>query len=697
MKEGLVSDNQPILVTSALPYANGPLHLGHLAGAYLPADIYVRYQRLQQRNVLYICGTDEHGVAITIAAEKQNKTPQAVADYYHALIRDALAGVGMSFDMFSRTTEPVHAEQTQEFFLRLLAQGLVVEKSERQFYCVPCKRFLPDRYVEGTCPHCGKPGARGDQCENCGKWIEQLQLVEPRCVVCGARPEIRETRHFYIPLGKFQDRLRAWLDTKTNWRENVRNFCYGWLKEGLEDRAITRDLAWGVPVPHPGYEGKVLYVWFDAPIGYISATRVWARQIGQPEAWKDYWLNPNTKLVHFIGKDNIVFHAIVWPAMLMGQEGYVLPADIPANEFLNFEGHKFSKSRGIGVLLHEYLEKFPPDPLRYAIAANMPESKDTDFFWKDFQTRNNSELADILGNFINRTLTFAQRYFDNHVPPAQELQEPDRRMLALLQAWPDKLAAAYENYEIRRATKELMDLAREANKYFNDEEPWRTLKQDRGRCATTIHVCLQVCKALAVLMSPTLPFSAARAWRMLGLPGEVTKQVWRKTPIEPFPPHHRLGTPEILFTKIEDKDIAPEQEKLERAIRMLPPTETNPPATVSPAGKPEAPALISLETFRQIDLRVAEVLAAERVPKADKLLRLKVQVGAEERQLVAGIAQHYAPESLIGRKVVIVANLEPATIRGLESQGMILAASTEDGTLSLIAPEREIASGAKVK
>jgi len=470
-----VSTKQRILVTSALPYANGPTHLGHLAGAYLPADIYVRYQRLQHRDVLFVCGTDEHGVAITIAAEKHGKSPKEFTDYYHDLMDKTFARAGISFDIFSRTTEPLHYPQAQEFFKTMVNKGLLIEKTIKQLYCPNDQRFLADRYVEGTCPHCGSPGARGDQCEVCGKWIDQTTLEDPHCTTCGAQPEIRETRHFFIPLARFQKQVKEWLDTKQHWRDNVRNFCYGWIKEGLEDRAITRDISWGVPVPLPGYEDKVLYVWFDAPIGYISATRVWAKRAGRPEAWKDYWMNPDTKLVHFIGKDNIVFHAIVWPAMLMAQDGYILPSDVPANEFLNLEGRKLSTSRGYAVWLHEYLDRFPPDPLRYTIAANMPESKDADFSWKDFQTRNNSELADILGNFINRTLAFIQRNFDNIVPAANAPQGADQRMLDLLHSWPQKLGASYEKFEFRRATRQLMDLAREANKYFNDEQPWVTL------------------------------------------------------------------------------------------------------------------------------------------------------------------------------------------------------------------------------
>jgi methionyl-tRNA synthetase len=693
---------EKVLVTSALPYANGPLHLGHIAGAYLPADIYVRYQRMMGRDVVFVCGTDEHGVAITIAADKEKKSPQEIVDFYWAQMNEAFSRAGISFDVFSRTTTPEHYPLSQEFFLTMHKKGLLVEKTVKQLYCPKDQRFLADRYVEGTCPHCGTPGARGDQCEACGKWIDQTELIDPKCMICGTRPVIRETRHFFIPLRRFEKRVKEWLDTKTTWRDNVLNFCYGLIKEGLPERAITRDITWGVPVPLPGYEGKVLYVWFDAPIGYISATKVWAQRLGQPEKWKDYWMNPSTKLVHFIGKDNIVFHAIVWPAMLMAQDGYILPADVPANEFLNLEGRKFSTSRNFAVWLHEYLEKFPPDPLRYTLAINMPEGKDADFSWKEFQARNNNELADVLGNFVNRTLTFVKRNCGNRVPPLGQLNERDQRMLDLIQAWPQKLSESYERYEFRRATQELMDLARHANKYFNDEEPWRTLKEDRSRCDTTLHLCLQLCKALAVLMAPTLPFSAARLWKMLNLPGEVEKQNWLVPRSgTPFPEKHQLNEPEILFAKIEDEAIAPEIARLQQALQgASQPTKPEPKVeTKAPPKAPSsaAPATVSIEAFQQLDLRVAEILAAEKVEKADKLLKLKIRVGTEERQLVAGIAQHYKPEELVGKKIVIVANLQPAKIRGIESQGMILAASTEDGKLAIVAPEREIASGAKVK
>jgi len=690
---------QRILVTSALPYANGPIHLGHLAGAYLPADIYVRFSRMMRRDVLFVCGTDEHGVAITIAAEKAGKSPKDFVDYYWAHIDATFRRAGISFDIFSRTTEPLHYPQSQEFFLTMHKKGLLVEKSVKQLYCVNDKRFLADRYVEGTCPHCGSAGARGDQCETCGKWIDQLQLVNPRCAVCGSTPEVRETRHWFMPLGRFQNQIKAWLDTKKNWRENVLNFCYGWFKEGLEDRAITRDISWGVPVPLPGYENKVLYVWFDAPIGYISATKLWAQRIGQPDKWLDYWKQPDTKLVHFIGKDNIVFHAIVWPAMLMAQDGYVLPADIPANEFLNLEGRKLSTSRNFAVWLHEYLDKFPVDALRYAIAANMPEAKDADFSWKEWQARNNNELADILGNFINRTLTFVKRNHDNLVPAAPTLRDADQRMLDEIGQCSRQMAEAFDGYEFRRATRLLMDLARDANKYFNDQEPWRTLKDDRPRCDTTMHVCLQLCKALAPLMAPILPFTAPRLWKMLNLAGTVEQQEWLTAPTAPFAPNHRLGEPEILFGKIEDETVAPEIARLEKALANI-----NADTAATSSAAPEAAAapgpakpLVSIETFQQLDLRVAEVLAAEKVEKADKLLKLSIRVGSETRQLIAGIALQYQPDELVGKKVVIVANLQPAKIRGVESQGMILAASTEDGKLSIVAPERDIPSGAKVK
>ncbi|MCK4966121.1 methionine--tRNA ligase, partial [bacterium] len=475
------------LVTSALPYANGPIHLGHIAGAYLPADIFVRYQRMKKQDVIFICGTDEHGVPITITAKNENSTPQQVVDKYYKIQKTSFEQLGISFDNFSRTSYKLHYETSQEIFLTLYKKNYLAEKKIKQFYCTHDKMFLSDRYVEGICPHCQTPGARGDQCEACGKWIEQTTLTEPQCKLCGNAPEIRETKHWFFKFGEFQDKLKKWINAKKDWKENVINFCNGWFNEGLQDRAVTRDLDWGIPVPLDEAKGKVLYVWFDAPIGYISSTKEWAQKKGDPDLWKKYWMNENTKLIHFIGKDNIVFHAIFFPAMLMGCGDYVIPENVPANEFLNIEGSKLSTSKNYAVWLNDYLDKFPPDPLRYCLSTILPESKDSDFSWKTLQARNNYELADILGNFINRTFIFAQKYFDNKIPQPSELRQEDRAMLETCRKSYGTVGGYIEKYQMRNAVKEMMDVARAANKYFNDEGPWKTVKDDKERCAATIY------------------------------------------------------------------------------------------------------------------------------------------------------------------------------------------------------------------
>lgn len=542
-----------ILVTAALPYANGPIHLGHLAGAYLPADIYVRYQRLKGRDVLYICGSDEHGVPITITAEKEGITPQQVVDKYHYMNKESFERFGMSFDNYSRTSLPLHHQTAQEFFLELYKKGILKEKTTKQLYCEKDRMFLADRYVEGICPVCGSPGARGDQCEKCGSWLEQTDLIEPKCKICGSTPVIRDTSHWYLPLGEFQKKLEEWMETKTDWKENVKHYVYSWFKEGLQDRAVTRDLHWGVKVPIPEAEGKVIYVWFDALLGYISSTKEWAQKIGQPEKWREYWQDPSTRLIHFIGKDNIVFHCIVFPAMLMAwnegrsDEIYVLPDNVPANEFLNLEGKKLSTSRNYAVWLNEYLEKFEPDPLRYALASILPETKDTDFSWKEFQARNNNELADILGNFVNRTLTFAKKNFDNRVPERFELEEIDKELIAKLKEHVDKIANNYENFRIRDGVFETMNLARFANKYFNDTEPWRMIKENPRRASTTINLCLQLVRALAILFEPVLPFSSRKIWEMLNLKDDIVKAGWDSAAELLLESGHQLGEPKILL------------------------------------------------------------------------------------------------------------------------------------------------------
>jgi methionyl-tRNA synthetase len=546
---------EKILVTAALPYANGPLHLGHLAGAYIPADIYVRYQRLKGSDVVFVCGSDEHGVPITIRADREGISPQEVVDRYHAMMKASFGRLGVLFDNYSRTSLPLHHKISQEFFLTLYNKGYVHEQDVRQHYCPTCARFLPDRYIEGECPHCHRSGARGDQCEACGRWLEPEQLVDPRCKVCGSKPELRTTKHWYFKLSQFQDRLQRWQDSKTQWKSNVREFCAGWFKEGLTDRPITRDIDWGIPVPLPGAEGKVLYVWFDAPIGYLSSTVEWAQNLQTPDRWQDYWKDPNTRMIHFIGKDNIVFHAIVWPAVLMGQDGFILPDDVPANEFLTIEGEKLSTSRNWAVWVDDYLEVFPPDPLRYYLAANAPENKDADFTWKDFQARNNGELADVLGNLINRSLSFVEKQFGGRVPPAGELGPADQAVLDAIAAAASAIGAALDSFQVRRAVGELMDLARLGNKYFNDSAPWATAKTDRARCATTLNTTLQLELALAALMEPVLPFSAEKLWKMLNAPGSVREQRWGGIPELRLPEGHPLGARDILFRKIEDDII----------------------------------------------------------------------------------------------------------------------------------------------
>jgi methionyl-tRNA synthetase len=705
-----------ILVTAALPYSNGPIHIGHLAGAYLPADIYVRYQRLAGTDVVFICGADENGVPITIAAMRQGITPQQLVDKHYALNRDSFAQFGIAFDNFSRTSLPVHHATAQEFFLTLLKSNALRAHEIEQFYCAHDAMFLADRYVAGICPCCGYPDAKGDQCEKCGSSLDPLMLKEPRCTVCGTTPERRTTKHWYFAYGEFQPQLEAWLATKPDWRANVLNYCQGWLNEGLKDRDITRDIEWGVPVPLPEAQGKVLYVWFDAPIGYISSTKEWAERLGQPERWRDYWCDPKTELVHFIGKDNIVFHAVFWPIMLMAVGGYNLPTAIPANEFLNLDGRKLSTSRNYAVWLPDYLAKFPPDLLRYTLAVNLPENKDADFSWQQFKACNNDELADILGNLVNRTLTFIQRHHGGVIPAAGELDRLDREMLEEIGATGTAVAELIEHFKLRAATTRVMDLARAANRYFDAARPWATRASDPQRCATTLHVCCQVLRALAVYLHPVLPFSCARLWRMLGLSGCETDLAWSAVGAPAPIAGTALGAIEILFRKLEDADIQPEVDALAAAVADMarhdpacaPPaaaaasTAAAPRADATPSAAPPTPAApcptpqISVDDFARIDLRVAEIVAAAPISKAKKLLKLTVALGAEQRTVVAGIAQDYAPEQLIGRRVVLVANLAPATLRGVTSQGMILAADSGAG-LSLVTLDRDAPNGSKVR
>jgi methionyl-tRNA synthetase len=569
-----------ILVTSALPYANGSSHIGRLTGAYLPADIYVRYQRLMKRDVVYISGSDEHGVPITIQAEKEKVTPQALVDRYNAMIYDEFTRMGISFDHYSRTSRLIHHETAKEFFLDLWSKGLLRKKPEMQWYDETAGMFLSDRYVEGTCPICNNTDARGDQCEQCGSYLNQMQLIHPRSKVTGATPVARETTHWYLPLGEFQESLEKWIAEKTHWKDNVLNYCKGWFHQKLNDRAITRDLDWGVALPDrdlngrpiEGTNGKVLYVWFEAVLEYISSTKEWAQNAGQPDRWKDYWQSEDTKLVHFIGKDNIVFHALMFPAILMAynrdktDHRYVLVSEIPACEFLNLEGAKLSTSRNYAVWIKDYLELFPPDPLRYTLTCILPENKDSDFSWKDFQARNNNELADILGNFINRSMTFVQKNFNGKVPVAGLLRPIDREMLNQIQSAQKEVGQLIDDFRFKDACRRFMDLARQANKYFNDQQPWKSIKSDQTACATTLNVSLQVVKALSVLMHPFIPFSSERLRKMLNMPGTAAQSHWEEISTQPLPDGHALAAVEIIFNKIEDSVIQTQMEKLQAII-----------------------------------------------------------------------------------------------------------------------------------
>ncbi|MEM1125316.1 MAG: methionine--tRNA ligase [Bacteroidota bacterium] len=678
--------HQRTLVTAALPYANGPIHIGHLAGAYLPADLYCRYQRLQGEDLVFICGSDELGAAILMRAQAQGIDPRDIVDRYHPMIRDAFEAFGMSFDYYGRTTSDTHAATSQAFFRTLAEQGLFRLKTEAQLYDPEAGLFLADRFVRGTCPVCGFEDAYGDQCEQCGSTLSPSELINPRSALTDATPELRDTTHWYLPLGEAQPELEAWIGTRTGWKANVLGQIKSWFTDGLRDRSITRDVPWGVPVPTDVAEaagvdaaGKVIYVWFDAPIGYISATKEWAARTGDPDRWQTYWQQEDTRLLHFIGKDNIVFHCIMFPAMLMQHGGFVLPENVPANEFLNIEGQKLSTSRGWAVWLHEYLETFPPDLLRYALATTLPEAKDADFSWADFQARVNSELADILGNFVNRTMTFATRFFDGHVPPLVDPSEADRAVLEQLAAFPDRIGASYEAFRFREAVFETMGLARLGNKYFNDTEPWHTRKTDPQACGNTVHVCLQLCAALGLLLEPVLPVTAERLRAMLrltdvrsSLPGASGGRGWSDAGMSLLEAGHTLGTPSILFEKIDDEVIAEQMAKLGGAEEV----EEVPEAPYE-ALRPE----IVFDDFLKPDLRVGRVLVAEPVKKSKKLLRLEIDLGVERRQILSGVAQHMAPEDLVGTSVVVVANLAPRKMMGLESQGMVLFAEDRDGAL----------------
>jgi len=677
---------EKVLVTSALPYANGKIHLGHLSGAYLPADIYVRYKRLNGDDIVYICGSDEHGVPITITADKEKVTPKEIIDRYHEANKNAFEKFGMSFDIYSRTSLPIHHQTAQEFFKCFYDQGLLVEKKSLQFYDEKVKMFLPDRYVEGTCPRCGNEEARSDECEKCGSLYDPSELKNPKSKITGETPILKETSHYFFPLGKYQKRLEEYIaemSEKYGWKENVLQYCRGWFNDGLKDRAVTRDLDWGVKVPLDGVQNKVLYVWFEAVLGYISATKELSLQKGNADFWKNYWQDEKTKYIAFIGKDNVVFHTIIFPAMLMAwndarEDKFVLPQNVPANEFLNFEGKKFSKSRGWGIDVDEFLELFPADLLRYTLAANLPENKDTDFYWKEFQARTNGELADILGNFINRTLTFTFKHFDGKVPQRNKLEKIDEEMLSLLKEAPAKISDLLERFKIKDAVFEMLNVARAGNKYFNDSEPWKTSKSDKEKCATTINICLNAIYTLAEIFEPVIPFTSKKIFEMLN----AKPTEWQKCGEANLPVGQKLNDPQILFNKIEDKII-------DEQINKLPKVEEQPKELVEE---------ISIDEFKKVKLRVAQIISAENVKKSDKLLKLQIDLGNEKRQLVAGIAKSYLPEELIGKRILVVANLKPAKLFGIESQGMVLALDTnEEGKVKLIEIDQSIELGKTAK
>ncbi len=669
-------------VTSALPYANGPVHIGHLAGVYVPADIYVRYLRLKKEDVLFIGGSDEHGVPITIRARKEGITPQDVVDRYHKLIKDSFEEFGISFDVYGRTTSKVHGETASDFFRTLYDKGEFVEKTSMQYYDEEARTFLADRYITGECPYCHAEGAYGDQCEKCGSSLSPTELINPKSAISGSKPVMRETKHWYLPLDKHEAWLRQWiLEDHKEWRNNVYGQCKSWLDAGLHPRAVSRDLDWGIPVPVEGAEGKVLYVWFDAPIGYISNTKELL-----PDSWEKWWKDPETRLVHFIGKDNIVFHCIVFPAMLKAEGSYILPDNVPANEFLNLEGDKISTSRNWAVWLHEYLRDFPgkQDVLRYVLTANAPETKDNDFTWKDFQARNNNELVAVYGNFVNRALQLTQKYYEGIVPECGELTDYDRQTLDEFKDVKAKVEELLDNFKFRDAQKEAMNLARIGNKYIADCEPWKVVKTDPERVKTIIYISLQLTANLAIAFEPFLPFSSKKLRGMLNMENFEWNQLGRT---DLLAAGHQLGKPELLFEKIEDDVIEAQVQKLldtkkanEEANYKAKPIREN----------------IAFEDFEKLDIRVGTVLECTKVPKADKLLCFKIADGLENRTIVSGIAKYYKPEDLVGKQVCFIANLPPRKLKGIESQGMILSAMDYDGSLSVTTVEREVKPGSEV-
>ncbi|MHA7128849.1 methionine--tRNA ligase [Algoriphagus namhaensis] len=675
-------------VTSALPYANGPLHIGHLAGCYIPSDIYVRYLRSKKRDVAYICGSDEHGVAITIKARKEGKTPQEIVDRYHEMMKASFLEFGISFDEYSRTSAQIHHETAQELFKDLYDKGEFLEQTTEQYFDEEAGQFLADRYIEGTCPRCGFEGAYGDQCERCGSSLSPTELINPKSKLSGSTPVLKETKHWFLDLARYADFLKKYIleEHQEDWKNNVLGQCRSWLEagDGLQARSMTRDMEWGIPVPVEGAEGKVLYVWFDAPIGYISATKEWASRTGKN--WESYWKDEETKLVHFIGKDNIVFHCIIFPAILKTHGEFILPDNVPANEFLNLEGDKISTSRNWAVWLHEYLEEFPgkQDVLRYVLTANAPETKDNDFTWKDFQSRNNSELVAVFGNFINRAVVLTHKYFDGVIPAKGALMGYDEEVLAELQAFPEKISSSIERYRFREALSLLMDLARLGNKYLADTEPWKTIKADRERTGTILNIALNIAGSLAIVAEPFLPFTAQKLVDLFGM----QETAWENAGDSDLLKNGvALGQMGLLFEKIEDEVVDKQVQKLMDAKKEN-----------EAANAPVVPMkeIITYDDFAKLDMRVVTVLEAEKMPKSKKLIKLKVDTGLGHRTVLSGVAEHFEPEFLVGKQVTMLINLAPRKMMGIDSEGMILMAEDKDGKLKLLTPHEATASGSTI-
>ncbi|WP_396152797.1 methionine--tRNA ligase [Flavobacterium sp.] len=681
----MIENPKRYTITAALPYTNGPIHIGHLAGVYVPSDIYARYLRLQGKDVAFICGSDEHGVAISMKAKKEGITPQEVIDKYDGIIRKSFEDFGISFDNYSRTSAKIHHETASAFFRKLYENGDFIEEVTEQLFDEQAQQFLADRFVMGTCPKCGNEEAYGDQCEKCGSTLNATDLINPKSTITGTTPVKKETKHWFLPLNRYEAFLREWIleGHKNDWKPNVYGQVKSWVDGGLEPRAVTRDLDWGIDVPVEGAEGKKLYVWFDAPIGYISSTKEWAAREGKD--WEPYWKDADTKLVHFIGKDNIVFHCIIFPAMLKAEGSFILPDNVPANEFLNLEGNKLSTSKNWAVWLHEYLVDFPDkqDVLRYALTANAPETKDNDFTWKDFQARNNNELAAVYGNFINRVVVLTNKYYDGIVPQPNEFSVVDEQTLAELKAYPAVISSSIERYRFREALGELMNVARLGNKYLADEEPWKMVKTDPERVKTQMYVALQIATALGILSEPFLPFTAQKLSRILVIPTKEESHVGWETvskSSELVKPGHKIGQAEILFAQIDDAEIQKQIDKLE-ATKTANKMENR---TVEPQKE-----TATFEDFSKLDLRVGTILEAEKLPKANKLLVLKVDTGMDVRTIVSGIAEHFSPEEVIGKRVTVLVNLAPRALRGVESQGMILMTNNAEGKLVFVNPDAD--------